>query len=1791
MLLLAAAIGLLVAGFVLQRSADPTTSQATVDAAAVTAAPASTSSTAHRSRHHHARKLGAVGRQRAAEAKVHGWIRRSTGGHVRARGWVRRIVSTSPSGAERTETQLVADNTTIALASGGAADRVAVGTVVELTGTLDDGQLRATTLTVKGSLPPGGLAPTTDAAFASQRIDRVLVIPFRFSADRPGTPPLPTAAQLREATFGATNSIRQYFLDSSHDNVVFNGDVQEPLTVNADPGDACNWSRWIDPIDAASKAAATPYDPASYDRVIYVSTAQPGCYYGGETPSPGRFTMSWVRMDGDATWATKGARWTRDIAHEMMHQFGLFHELAAVCRNAVSGLPAPISSDCNPGFEGTGSGTSDQADLMSGGAFPMTGAHRLATGMLPVNNVRDIDPATGAAVTLRSVDGGAATGGQPQILRIPRIAARAAGERHDYYYVESRAIAPTSNTFDGLPHAEWTINRGLAIRIGDQYDAGVLSGESHTFQTVYPAPGQLTPNNSRPWDARAYFVPPGTREGDYRDSDAWLRPGQSFYDPVGNFTITAGTRSGNTADVTVAPGPVPLTTQTKTTVAVTDGQLTVTAGSGRRNAISIGATGTGGDIYVADYGNRPQPGTGCTAVDVQTVRCTRNVVRSAIVNTGDGDDVIAVQGSDLTIPMTLGGGTGDDSIQGGAGDDLIDGGAGSDAITGGPGIDTITYAARTAAVTVAPAPDPPYRGSGDDPTTSISGSGEPAEHDGIAQDVENAIGGSGNDTFVTAAADTTDRVADGGLGADTFNLAGSGRRTVIALDGLVDATIACGAGTSDRLVADTAATAVAADPNGGGCETRTATVAPTLTSATVGSITTGSGALPQISQTTPTFAWTHPKPGTTFECKLESGSSAGSGAYSTCTSPYTTAALAAGTYTFSVRSQASGSIAASEAAASSFVVSTTAPTATFASGPADGASLTSRTPTYAFSGPAGASFQCKLASADWAACETPYTLPQQSGASATLSVRAVSASGTVQTAAAQSRTANFTAPLPTTTVTGPEHGATVTDDQPRFAFTGTAAAKFECWTDSVGGYQTCSSPYLPDLKARGVATGRHVVRIRAVDAYGNADPTPEVRMFTVVTGVKIFSPLKGRVVWSRTGTATLPFSVEQTGGAGVIHEQCSVIEGDWQPCSPPSFAVDLSAQPTDASYDFKVRVLDAANNVIARDTTYGLLRVDRTAPSAPIVSGIGSELYFTPAGVSVRLSSGDGASGSGCEWSTGNSCVGFDAQIDGGAWKAAAPAYASGPLTVGTHTVAFRAHDLAGNLSATSVSKSFTVKQPPSATVPVTFTLSPTKADGSPGAWTNTRTPSFTFAADAQGFNYRYQCLIRYPVWEDCTPGKFVSADVPGDYRHAYDAGVRVYDGSGAIVNDTSMGVGYRQAAYLVDYDVPQTAWTATPANGATVTGPSASLTFASPDDTSARADCASNFDGVSCVSFECKVNGGTYERCESPYVLTGSLNGAFTISVRARDEAGNIDPTPITRTYSLNLGSPPDTTITSGPESGHSTNLSAPSFAFAATPASGASFQCQFDTTTVWQTCASPKTVASGSTTTRSIRVRAVGANGAVDPSPASRSWYYDTTAPETSITASPKLGLVAPGGKATLSFAVSDPTGRGCDAAAQRYDCPTTQCRLDSGSWSACTSPHTTAALTEGSHSFAVRAVDEAGNADATPATTTLSAVTPAVAFTGGPADWATIPGRTPTYTFTVNLPTLQLQCSQQNWNWSGSSPGSSQDWKNCSSPWTLSGILATSNVAWVKLRAVDPADGTVIAPEVSRIVTFSP
>ena len=61
-----------------------------------------------------------------------------------------------------------------------------------------------------------------------------------------------------------------------------------------------------------------------------------------------------------------------------------------------------------------------------------------------------------------------------------------------------------------------------------------------------------------------------------------------------------------------------------------------------------------------------------------------------------------------------------------------------------------------------------------------------------------------------------------------------------------------------------------------------------------------------------------------------------------------------------------------------------------------------------------------------------------------------------------------------------------------------------------------------------------------------------------------------------------------------------------------------------------------------------------------------------------------------------------------------------------------------------------------------------------------------------------------------------------------------------------------------------------------------------------------SGTDARAVASFQCKLDDGSFEACSSPKTYSGLKKGSRTFSVRAVDAAGNVDPTPATRTWKV---------------------------------------------------------------------------------------------------------------------------------------------------------------------------------------------------------------------------------------------------------------------------------------------------
>lgn len=169
-----------------------------------------------------------------------------------------------------------------------------------------------------------------------------------------------------------------------------------------------------------------------------------------------------------------------------------------------------------------------------------------------------------------------------------------------------------------------------------------------------------------------------------------------------------------------------------------------------------------------------------------------DAVRRVVVNGGRGDDHFEFAGSH--VPVTINARGGNDWINGGSAGDQLNGGPGdddfasnnygTDVLRGGPGHDRVTFASRQTGLDIT------LDGKANDGEI-IQGRRETMN---VGADVEEIVGGSGNDRIVGNA---SDNVLNGGPGDDTL-LGGAGNDTLIGGPG---ADRLHGEGGNDTLLA------------------------------------------------------------------------------------------------------------------------------------------------------------------------------------------------------------------------------------------------------------------------------------------------------------------------------------------------------------------------------------------------------------------------------------------------------------------------------------------------------------------------------------------------------------------------------------------------------------------------------------------------------------------------------------------------------------------------------------------------------------------------------------------------------------------------------------------------------------------------------------------------------------------------------------------------------------------------------------------------------------------------------
>ena len=808
--------------------------------------------------------------------------------------------------------------------------------------------------------------------------------------------------------------------------------------------------------------------------------------------------------------------------------------------------------------------------------------------------------------------------------------------------------------------------------------------------------------------------------------------------------------------------------------------------------------------------------------------------------------------------------------------------------------------------------------------------------------------------------------------------------------------------------------------------------------------------------TSPSFSFTASQLGSTFLCKLDGA------VFAACAPPTSYPGLVDGLHTFVVKAlDPAGNPSAEQSY--TWTIDSVSPTATITGKPSDPSNNTS--PSFSFTASeSGSTFRCRLDGGAFTACASPKQHLNVPAGTHTFTVQAMDRAGNTSPQTHYSWTLDTAAP--TAEITQKPAGLS-NNNSASFSFTASqGGSTFVCRLDGAA-FAACVSPknYL------GVADGAHTFAVRATDPAGNTSAETSYT-WTVDTTAPATLLVGKPSDPSNDSSPSFSFSAGEAGS----NFACKLDAGAFASCTSPTDLGPLAQGP----HTFSVRATDAVGNTGAQVSH--TWTIDTTAPTATITQ--------KPADLSNNRAPSFAFTAS----ETGV----ISCRLDGGAFApCASPKNFSG-LGDGSHTFAVRATDEAGNMGTASshtwtidaTAPTVTLSQKPSdpsndsspnfgfganetaafqckldaaasaacnATASYvnvgqglhTFLVTATDPAGNTGqasyGWridttaptvtitqkpanpSNTRSPTFAFSSNEAGVVYA--CRLELGGFEPCSTQKTYAGLTDGQHAFA----VRATDPAG----NTGVAATY---TWTIDTLGPATAITGKPGNPSN--NPSPTFSFMSSED----------------ASFVCLLDGSATP-CTSPAGYSGMPDGPHTFSVRATDAAGN---TGAETAYSWTIETrAPTAALTSGPPG--LSNTSAASFAFTADEPS--SFDCMVDERG-FEPCNTPATYHGLADGAHAFAVRARDAVGNFS-APVARSWTIDTTAPETTVVSAPKSGSAT---SATFAFSASEGG--------------TFECRLDGAAFALCSSPKSYSGLIKATHQFEVRAVDAAGNADATPA-----------------------------------------------------------------------------------------------------------
>ncbi|HEY0640073.1 MAG TPA: DNRLRE domain-containing protein [Pseudonocardiaceae bacterium] len=573
-------------------------------------------------------------------------------------------------------------------------------------------------------------------------------------------------------------------------------------------------------------------------------------------------------------------------------------------------------------------------------------------------------------------------------------------------------------------------------------------------------------------------------------------------------------------------------------------------------------------------------------------------------------------------------------------------------------------------------------------------------------------------------------------------------------------------------------------------------------------------------------------------------------------------------------------------------------------------------------------------------------------------------------------------------------------------------------------------------------------------------------------------------------------------------------EADFVDCENPQVHSGLAPGP----HRFEVRAIDLAEKVDPTPAVHEWIIEPRQPGEAPETTITHRPAENTPLEEAVIAFSSD-------------SDATFQCSLDGAPFTACSSPAVYEEVQFGRHTVLVRAISPQGYVEATPAEVRWTRVGPPVVTI-----------NSAPEEVTTSRRAEFTFTANEPV--QRFECSIDLAPYVTCTsPAEYLGLAI-GEHHLR----VRAVDLDGLTSGPDELAEFEWTVEPGLDVTPPVTAWAATPGS------PSASATFefTGTDDVTAPA----------ALLFECRLDSSLetdFAECVSPWTYPNPdfpeplAPGVHRVDVRAVDLEDNIDPTPISHTWTFTGDTTaPSVTILGGPPaqtpSGTATLVFEADDPFAA-------FECALDGE-AFEACDTPHEVSGLEPGPHTVQVRAADLTGNIGAA-VSRSWEV-LESPMVTLATAPPATVASP--LATFAFGASVPGSA-------------FTCSLDAAAPTACTSPVQLSGLAVGLHQFTIRATSAAGAVGdplhhqwtVTPPPDTTAPETTVV--TGPPA---TTPDTTASITFTASEAGSTFVCSLDDAAYAA-----------CTSPVSLTGLaVGAHQFRVIATDAAGNADATAAA-----------